>query len=323
MNLGDSKKQRPSKRYIMKSKNLLYLLGLFLLPSCKDDDTSPDDTPLAAQALTNVSYGSDPEQKMDVYLPEGRDKNTPVVILLHGGGFILGDKGEFTMQSQLLSQKGYAVLNVNYRLVDTTGLFSLPPVHQASDITIHDQLDDIEKALDFARSKSDEWVVSDEKIGITGHSAGGTLALLFAYGDHNDDGHVKVVGNWAGATTLAFNDQSEFDSVDPRFKEVYFRMVGAEVTNQNLLAFMAVSPYWVLNNAEEVPPTINIRPENNILGDLPDNSATEYQTFTKLLNDKGVANEYVEVAGADHGFGQTGNWETVIAETDAFFEVKM
>lgn len=309
----------------MKSKNLLYLLGLFLIPACKDDDTmvNPSDTPLAAQTLTNVSYGSDPEQQMDVYLPEGRDKNTPVVILLHGGGFILGNKSDFTTQSQLLSQKGYAVLNVNYRLVDTSGLFSLPPVHHASDVTIHDQLDDIEKALDFARSKSDEWVVSDENIGITGHSAGGTLALLFAYGEHNNDGYVKVVGNWAGATTLAFNDASEFDGIDPRYKEVFYRIVGVEVINQNMLAFMAVSPYWVLNNAEEVPPTINIRPENNILGDLPDNSATEYQKFTNLLNDKGIVNKYVQVAGADHGFGQPGNWDTVVNETDAFFEARM
>jgi hypothetical protein len=37
------------------------------------------------------------------------------------------------------------------------------------------------------------------------------------------------------------------------------------------------------------------------------------------LNDEGVANKWVEIAGADHGFSKAGNWDLVMNETVAFF----
>ena len=61
------------------------------------DDTTSDDTtsdePLDAIVLTNVSYGNNPEQVYDLYLPEGREASrTKVVVLIHGGGWTSGDK---------------------------------------------------------------------------------------------------------------------------------------------------------------------------------------------------------------------------------------
>lgn len=49
-----------------------------------------------------------------------------------------------------------------------------------------------------------------------------------------------------------------------------------------------------------------------------DVSAAEYASFTDLLTSKGVTNKFVLVPGADHGFGKTGNWTTVIDETAAY-----
>ena len=161
-----------------------------------------------------------------------------------------------------------------------------------------------------------------DKWGVTGHSAGGTLALLYAYGDKNTNKRVKVAGNWAGATTFGFSDESEFQLLDPKLVEVLYRAVGAEGKNTNKLAYMAVSPFWLAFQGKAIA-TINIRPENNSISDLPDGSKQLYQQFTDVLNSKGVPNKWVEVAGSDHGFSKAGNWALVISETSAFFKSRL
>ena len=299
----------------MKKLGIYIILSVFItLTSCKKDEKLPAE----ALVLTDVSFGADPRQKMDVHLPEGRNEQTPVVVMLHGGGFVAGDKAEFSARAQQFAARGFVVLNVNYRLVSIDGVLSNPIVHQPSPVKISDQLNDIAAAVNLAASKSSEWQMSNSKWGIAGHSAGATLALLYAYGDKNTGGRVKVAANWAGATNFAFQDESEVEQLDPRIAEVIYRAVGAEPVQANILAYMAVSPLWLAIQGKGMP-TINIRPESNNVGDLPDGSKAEYQKFTQELNSKGVTNKWVEVAGADHGFSQAGNWDLVINETVAFF----
>ncbi len=293
----------------------LVIISVFIFSCDKDDSLEFE----GVDEMFDVSYGSHAQQNMDVYLPKNRNAETPLIIVMHGGAFILGDKADIRSAMPLLYQKNYAVVNLNYRLVDTAGIFRNPMVHQPSAVTIASQLDDIALAINFIKTKATEWNISATKWAITGHSAGGTLSLLYGFGKNND-GQIKVIGNWAGATTLTFNDASEFDTVDPRYKELFYRIVGAEVRNENKLAFMAVSPYWVANNQTSVKPTINIKPEDNRVGELPDYSVNEYTSFINLLNSKNVINKYVLVADATHSFQEPGKWELVANETDAFLK---
>lgn len=293
----------------------IYIVLCFCITatSCKKDERLSS----GAQVLTDVSYGADPKQKMDVHLPEGRNEQTPVLMMLHGGGFVAGDKADLSIRAQQLAAKGFVVLNVNYRLVSIDGVLSNPIVHKPSPIKISDQLNDIQAAVNLAASKSSEWRMSNDKWAIAGHSAGGTLALLYAYGDKNTDRRIKVAANWAGATNFAFQDESEVKQLDPRIAEVIYRAVGAEPVQANILAYMAASPMWLAIQGKGLA-TINIRPESNNVGDLPDGSKAEYQKFTQILNDKGVINKWIEVSGADHGFSKPGNWDLVMTETAIF-----
>lgn len=301
-----------------KSIAYLFMSACFVLFSCEKDKNNS----AAARVITDVSFGADAKQTMDVYLPEGRNEQTPVVVMLHGGGFVAGDKAEISARAQQLSAKGFAVLNVNYRLVSIDGVLSNPIVHKPSPVKIADQLNDIQAAVNLAASKTAEWGISADKWGIAGHSAGGTLALLYAYGDKNTGNRVKVAGNWAGATNFAFQNEEEVEALDPRIREIIYRAVGAEPIQANVLAYMAASPLWLAYQGKGKA-TINIRPESNVVGDLPDGSKAEYQQFTNILNDKGVLNKWVEVAGADHGFSQAGKWELVISETAVFFQGRL
>ncbi len=271
------------------------------------------------EVLTNISYGNHERQVMDLYLPKGRSSaNTNVVVVIHGGGFVAGDKSYFSEVSTKLAEKGFAIANINYRFVDITGLLDNPPKHQPSAITIHHQVEDVHAAIQVASARSEEFATGDSKWYIAGHSAGATLAMLYAYGENNEDGLIKAVANWAGATTFAFNDESETDQLDPRFRELFFRLIGAEATNENKLAYMAASPYWVAYNNEGIP-TINIRPDDNTVGDLPDVSDVQYKKMTDMLNGKEVVSKYVIVSGASHGFSEPGKWDEVLSNTVAFF----
>jgi acetyl esterase/lipase len=306
----------------------LIALSVGLIAACSD---SPDGTteptpqqpgrgnePVAERIMMNTAYGTDAAQRMDVYLPADRNAETPVVFVLHGGGFVAGSRTDFDSQSRALMAKGMIVINADYRLVDTTGLLGLPPVHRPSAVRISEQVADVRAAMQLVAQNAGDWIVPTTRWAVVGHSAGATLALLYAYGygGYNNDDRVTVAGNWAGATTLAYSDTIQFQGIDPRIRELYYRAVGAELTNANRLAFMAHSPWWLAFNGQ-ARATINIRPENNVvIGE--DVSAGEYASFTEVLNSKGVKNKFVLVPGADHGFGKPGNWTTVVDETAAY-----
>ena len=72
-------------------------LLLFFTMGCNssDETNAPDTIILPAQDLSDVAYGNDVYQKMDVYLPEGRNENTKTFILVHGGGWSGGHKTDF------------------------------------------------------------------------------------------------------------------------------------------------------------------------------------------------------------------------------------
>ncbi|WP_103255693.1 alpha/beta hydrolase [Tabrizicola aquatica] len=68
-------------------------------------------------AATEVAYGPDPRQVMDVTLPDGPGPH-PVLMLVHGGAFRMGDKSDLAIWPEVLAA-GIAVVRINYRLSGT------------------------------------------------------------------------------------------------------------------------------------------------------------------------------------------------------------
>ncbi len=101
---------------------ILPLLLVCFLISCSKDDpgTGGGGTPsVAAKTMLNESYGTDPLQKMDIYLPANRSVTaTKVIIMIHGGGWVGGDKADFSNMIDSLKKRlpDYAIFNINYRL---------------------------------------------------------------------------------------------------------------------------------------------------------------------------------------------------------------
>lgn len=77
---------------------------------------------LAAQDQKGLSlvadqpYGPHPRQRLDVYFPQAPGKNRPVLLFLHGGGFIRGDKSDRTNVGWWGARQGFITVLANYRL---------------------------------------------------------------------------------------------------------------------------------------------------------------------------------------------------------------
>jgi acetyl esterase/lipase len=108
---------------------------------------------------------ADEEVAADFYRPSG-EKVVPLVVMIHGGGWISGDKWNVLDHAKELARNGMAVLAINYRL--------------APDHRYPAQLEDCRKALAWAAQRASDWSVDCERVGLWGYSAGGQLAAMLA-----------------------------------------------------------------------------------------------------------------------------------------------
>ncbi|HVZ71534.1 MAG TPA: alpha/beta hydrolase [Polyangia bacterium] len=106
---------------------------------------------------------------LDVYKPSTADARVPAVVVIHGGGWTAGDKGDASRTSAWLAARGYAVFDVQYRLAP-------PPTWQAA-------VGDVKCAIGWVKTRAREAGVDVDpaRVALLGRSAGGHLALLAAY----------------------------------------------------------------------------------------------------------------------------------------------
>lgn len=165
------------------------IITSFLFISCQKEGINDLESP--EKTLLNQSYGNEVSQKMDVYLPAGRNSaTTKVIILIHGGGWSSGDKNDFATYIDTLKKRlqGYAIFNINYRLV--SGANNLFPTQE----------NDIKSAIEFIYNKRNEYHISDKFV-LLGTSAGGHLSLLQAY-KYISPVKIKAVVDFFGPTDL-------------------------------------------------------------------------------------------------------------------------
>ena len=69
------------------------------------------------EAYVDIIYGDDGFwQSLDVYRPKGQQGALPVIVSVHGGGWVYGDKEIYRHYCMSLAEKGFAVVNFTYRL---------------------------------------------------------------------------------------------------------------------------------------------------------------------------------------------------------------
>ena len=208
-------------------KQLTYLLvTTALLSACASTHSGKPNAPQPPSLTTryseqkNLTYTPEnwPQpQNADVYIPDGEGP-FPGVLMVHGGGWVGGERAVMKHLSERLAQRGYVVLNIDYRLA--------PQFHHPA------QIDDLREAVKWMRANASRIKLQSDRIGAWGYSAGAHLVALL--GTDGEGPMTRVDAVVAGGLP---SNLSDF----PKSK-VIFALMGA-ARDSDPAAWTQASPY--------------------------------------------------------------------------------
>lgn len=245
-------------------------------------------------SICNITYKSvnGQELQLDVFVPSKKlgeepwynltENPTPTLVYYHGGGWVEGDRFSRFLEVLPYLEKGWSVVNVDYRLLQEAPLLE----------GIHDCLD----ALNWVHDHAHQYNFDLTKVYVSGESAGGHLALLTGMMDEKSletlfesERRVQVAGiiNWFGISDVA-------KAIDFWNSQEYEQMINQE-SGEDLNAFHRhISPMAYVSKM--VPPVISIHGDADI--NVPVNQS---KTLHEMLDEYGVRNKLIIIPGKKHG----------------------
>ena len=131
-------------------------------------------TPRNVDSVENFSYAEDDKwQLLDVYHPRKATGPLPVILNIHGGAWVYGDKKVYAPYCMYLASRGFAVINASYRLA---------PRH-----TFPAPLEDVGKMVEWVFHHADEYGLDLSNLFFVGDSAGAHLATAYTAIQLNED----------------------------------------------------------------------------------------------------------------------------------------
>ncbi len=154
--------------------------------------------------MENVSYGPHERNVLDLWKAKS-DKPTPLVVFIHGGGFVNGDKRQVRGRPVIdqCLDAGASFASINYRFREHAG--------------IQDILRDAGRAIQFVRAHAKEWNIDPARIAAFGSSAGAGTSLWLAFHDDlADPSATDPVLRESSRLTVAgsLNGQASYDLRD-------------------------------------------------------------------------------------------------------------
>ena len=220
---------------------------------------------------------------LDLYLPAGEGTSRPGVLLIHGGGWRGGDRGQWAELAGVLALRGFVCASASYRLA--------PDVQMSGIIT------DVRLAMDFFKSHAAEYGMDKNRIGAVGSSAGGHLAALLgmiAPGDRLGDPDLTLVHDTRPRAVACYNPVLDFltESLIWPHQLIVFRR-GPE---QGETIYGQASPARRIS--AQAPPFLFLYGTLDTL--TPEENSRE---MISRLAACGVAVEVAMFRGMEHGFG--------------------
>ena len=226
--------------------------------------------------------------KLDVYRHRSRAENCPTLLQIHGGGWVIGDKGEqaLPLMTQLAS-RGWVCVSANYRL--------------SPHATFPDHLRDVKRAIMWIREHGAEFGANPDFLVVTGGSAGGHLAALVALtandleyqpGFENVDTSVRACIPVYGV--YDFTDRHGFWSYD--LGELLETKVLKGSIDEIPDLYRKASPMDRIHPG--APPFCIIHGDRDSL--VPVAEARMFADMVKEASGEPVV--YIEIAGAQHAF---------------------
>lgn len=145
------------------------LMSFMMRRGCKKSDAKRDAGlvyPDNVIRVEDISYGPHKMNVLDVYRPSSIEGKLPVIVSVHGGGWVYGDKKLYSHYCLSLAQRGFVVVNFSYRLSPESKF----PCH----------LEDTVKVFDWVAKNADQFGMDKENIFAVGDSAGGHILALYS-----------------------------------------------------------------------------------------------------------------------------------------------
>ncbi len=229
----------------------------------------------------NLSYGSDGNwQKLDIYRPKGTEGKLPVIVSVHGGAWVYGDKERYQFYCMDLARRGFAVVNFTYRLCPE---FRFPA-----------PLEDTSLVFRFMQEHGEEYGLDTERVFAVGDSAGAHLLGLYLCARSNPDyaavlpfGLDPAPAVRAAALNCGIYETSIAYKLDPNMQEIMKDFMSGGGTEKELESISVIR--WL---SSALPPLYLMTSTDDFL---------KYQApiLTKALCDKNVPFRLRLYAGED------------------------
>jgi len=267
------------------------------------------------RTVPNIVYerASGWEGKLDVYAQRTPPNSppTPVVIFIHGGGWVQGTKEASVMRGVLpYIAMGYSVVNVEYRLANV----SLAPA----------AIEDCRCALRWVIAHAKDYNLDVNRIVVSGESAGGHLALttgmipasagLDRMCFTTSEPHVAAIVDFFGITDIADLLDGPNKKPFPESWPYTVQWLGNQPNRAEIAK--ASSPLTYVRAG--VPATISIHGDADPL--VPYAHSTRLQ---EALQKAGVAHELVTIPSGGHGNFSTAEWQRAFAAVEKFLAANL
>jgi acetyl esterase/lipase len=275
----------------------ILIVILFGCKSNQNNSLPKSDTPsywaTRYSEATDIKYGNEEQQKLDIY-SQGQWIGEPdywksdtiahkTLIYIHGGGWLGGSKDQITPFIISYLQRGWNVVNLDYR----TGEGTAPQA-----------VDDCMEAIQWIARHAKNFNIDTEHVVISGESAGGHLALITGLlnsipGSHKyysgDSLKIKAIVNWYGITDIA--------GVDTFYKEQNQESNYASIWVGNPKRMDSISNAFspVKRITPSTPPIISVHGKKDSV--VPYEQAV---TLHELLKKAGIRNELVSIEDGKH-----------------------
>jgi acetyl esterase/lipase len=169
------------------------LLLLIIFSGCsKSDSKDPlkTDTVRDLSNLSNIQYGTNKDTSgnmvsltMDLYFPPKATTASkyPLVVMMHGGSYLNGDKSDLNRDCSILADSGFVVASINYRLGWRAGIGNCNGDTASQVLAGYRALQDANASLRYLMANAEQYGIDPDWVFIGGNSAGSSLALNTAY----------------------------------------------------------------------------------------------------------------------------------------------
>lgn len=185
--------------------------------------------------LTDISYGEDKKQRLDVYLPTN-PQNAPIIVMVHGGAWKMGDKKSQNVVYNKMNRwvsKGIIFVSLNYRLYPKA--------------TPQQQSEDVAQGVAYVQTHAREWGGDSQKIVLMGHSAGAHLVSLVSA---NPKKYTSLgLQKWLGTVSLDTATMDLVQTMEKKHYDFYDDVFGNDKNG-----WIENSPYYQLERS--APPML-------------------------------------------------------------------